>query len=251
MHFPILILLLGSVVAAPAIAGPPLARLVQLVRTDALPADVPGEVRPMMASGPGVSATFLVTSERLSEFKEGSLRIDGISAGPGTTLPPNIGQRAEFNAFFAAASTDGTYGRFTVHVPLDGAIKVEGLKLRGSVRVFLGGSAESTKPVPAPLQPGTEAKAGAFTIKAATQQPGLLLLGPGKGGLSFTVEGPPDSIRGVVALVEGKPLESAGIITANGVKTYGFAPSPDQNVEIRIDYWQNRTEVVVPFAIGD
>lgn len=245
------ILILGTFVSAPVLAGPPFARLAQVVRTDALPADVPAEVRPMMASGPGVSATFLVTSEKLSEFKEGSLQIDSISAGPGITLPPNIGKRAEFNTFFAGVSPDGTYGRFTVHIPLDGATKADGLKLRGSVKAFVGGSAESTKPVPAPLKPGTEVKAGEYTIKLATQQAGMLLLGSAKGSLAFTVDGPPDSIRGVVALADGKPLESAGIITANGVKTYGFAPAAEQAVSIRIDYWKSRTEVAVPFAIGE
>lgn len=236
--------------AASLHAQTPSAEVVQILANDHIASDVPFEVKPFNGNEDGVSVTFLVTGEKLSDFKKDSLVLESLSADKKIKLPANLIKRAKFNAFFSKVSPDGTYGRFTVTIPVEQATRVTGLKFKGRVTVFAGGATEKSPAVALPAENAPAITIGDFKISRGKGAGGFLGLGENTKGFGVTIEGPLERIKTLVVTAGDKPLEQRGWSGSDRVKTYNFN-AVTEPISIGIETWKNRPEVTVPFSFGE
>lgn len=243
----LLIALTGTLHAAPESTP------VQVTANERIDPDVPFQVKPMGANDEGVEITFLVVGEDLSEFKEDSLTLSAINAGKDVKLPPNLAKRVKFEKFHTAVSEDGTYGRFTLKIPVQNAAKVaKSLKLSGTVVAYSRGQTETTPAATLPAENAPAVTAGAFKISRGKGPGGFFNMGnTNEKSLGVTITGPLSEMKELVVTSGGKTLKSNSRMSSGDTAGYGFPDWDGKSpVTVSVVIWKNRPETVIPFTFG-
>ena len=225
-------------------AEAPSAELVQILANDHVASDVPFEVKPFNNNEEGVSVTYLVTGENITGFKPNSVIIENLSVSKGTKLPPNLVKRVTFNSFFAKVSPDGTYGRFSVLVPLEHATRVTGLKFKGSIVARISEKTEKTTYLALP-----PAGAPAITINAfKISRPKIM---GNKGWFNITIAGPLQQIKTIIVSSGGAEIKSNGSCGSDDSISYTYPDTGSGQITVQLETWVNLTEVTIPFTFGE
>lgn len=245
-----LIPLLALLATGTLCAATPTARVIQVTATDRVASDVPFEVKPHGSGKEGLVVDFLVEGEHLVRFKKASCIVEQFSA-TGVKVPANLNKRTEFNDFFAKVSKDGTYGSFSVRLPLDSATQAKGIKLKGKITLLTGDKSKKHAPVSLPKKGEKEVRSGEFTLSRGNATSGFFSSQNNENKLAVTLSGPLNEIKNVTVTVQGKTLESNGTMTMNSTMTRSYSATSDADATVILETWSEQKEVVVPFSYSN
>lgn len=213
----------------------------QLKVTEPMPESVPFPVRRSDESEAGIAITFLVTGNRLSEFKPGSLKIDSLAGlSPADAA---AGKPALDDAFCHISPTGGT-GRFRIRIPAaQPAAALHGLKVKGSVIVFGEPNATTLRPAIIPAAGKAPVRIGDYTLQPLE-----------KDGDKATVhiKGNPARLRDVTFIEYGRTIRPLEIKwTLDGV-TAVLRPRLNSVISASLLVRDgDRPEWTVPFTFGE
>ncbi|MBA2480504.1 MAG: hypothetical protein H0V44_07565 [Planctomycetes bacterium] len=221
-------------------------RPIQIIACEAIPAEVPFEVKPMLHD-PGFRISYLVEGRDLIGFKDDSVVIDSMITPDGRDISkkPN-GEPTYKMMSFPKAADDGKFGVFQVECSDNQFGKVEQLAITGRV-IALTGTKSTKGTVELALDDKAPQTLGIYKVSPASGKP---IFGGDGSGMGITVSGELDRIIAITASEGGKELERSGSAGSDHERTYSFAKAAGKTVSLTITWWEDRTERPVSFAHG-
>jgi hypothetical protein len=215
---------------------------VQMKVIEDIPAAMVYPIRHSDETEPGVLLTYLVTGNRLSEFKPGSLTITDIAGQ--TASATDIGAlTATLDDSFLRVSSSGCAGCFRIKIPTtEAAGLARTLKVKGKVIVLGETPVTVFKPTALPADTAPAVKVGEYTVAAPEADGDNTLI---------HITGNPDRIRDIVISANGKtvkPLLTRKTQTRVDL-TLRLKNKPPLAVGLTVRT-ADRPELTVPFSYG-
>ena len=221
-----------------AVAGEVKAEMVSLTVAKSLPSELPFQVKPHNHPE-GFSVTYLLTGEGMTGINEKSLKLDSVKTSDGKELSKTRRGGANYKmGSFAKVGDEGEFGSFSFSVNENIIGKAQGLKISGSIKVFLGDKVLEKTTSPGDLKLLKDTVAG-IEVSYSENKFG--------GSAGIKVKGNLNKIVSVMILDEkGKEIKSNGWSGWDDQKTYNFSKLPKVG-QLKLMYWNELVEQEVKF----
>ena len=221
-----------------AFAGEVKAELVSVHIAKSLPSEVPFQVKPHNHPD-GFSVTYLLKGEGMTGINEKSLKLESVKIAAGKELSKTRTGSANYKmGSFPKVGEKGEFGSFSFTVSENIMGKADGLKISGSIKVFLGDKVLEKTTSPGDLKLLKDTVAG-IEVSYSENKFG--------GSAGIKVKGNLNKIVSVMILDEkGKEIKSNGWSGWDDQKTYNFQKLPEVG-QLKLMYWNELVEQEVQF----
>jgi hypothetical protein len=231
-----------------------------------LPVEVTFREKPNYC-GDKPSISFMVKSADLVGFKSESLKITKMTLNGADISTNRLGEPSYSQGSFPSVTKDGIYAIFSVELdkPIFG--ELQKVKLEGEITLntskklinvpvknfdlskpYTGdiGPYKISYTPPAPTNTATPPPSEKSLVGAMTA---ALIGNSADGSISISAKGNLTALVGIELIDKDKAIESNGSMSNGSEKSFSFAPPTSSTVSLKISYWEELKEVVIPFKI--
>lgn len=214
------------------------------------------------------SISFMVKSADLVGFKKESLKITKMTLNGADISTNRLGEPSYSQGSFPSVTKDGVYAIFSVELDKPVFGELQKVKIEGAITLNTSKKLINTpiknfdlsKPYAADVGPykitytppatTNTTNPPAPTDKSLVGAMTAALIGnSADGSLSISAKGNLTALVGIELIDKDKAIESNSSMSNGTERSFGFAPPSSDIVSLKVSYWEELQEVVIPFKI--
>jgi hypothetical protein len=232
-----------------------------------LPAEVTFREKPNYC-GDKPSISFMAKSADLVGFKSESLKITKMTLNGADISTNRLGEPSYSQGSFPNVTKDGIYGIFSVEIDKPIFSELQKVKLEGEITLTTSKKLvnapvknfDLSKPYSAdvgpyrityapPVATNTTTPPAASDKSLVGAMTAALVGNSNDGSISISAKGDLTALIGIELIDKDKVVASNGSMSTGTEKSFSFAPPTNNIVSLKISYWEELKEVVIPFKI--